>query len=195
MLATSPLTRPNSIGAVSRHTEPHIRSDGARVGSDRRAGRGHEVWRLRSDWPAFADSIEALQYLKRHCRLAILSNVDRAGLPPATRDWKSISTTSSQPRIFGSYKPNDRNFDFMIRALEQDGVGKSQILHTAQSLFHDHVPANRVGLASAWINRRAGRDGSGATLQPSPLPHFDFEFGSLAGLAEAHRRETAASTA
>jgi 2-haloacid dehalogenase len=52
-----------------------------------------------------------------------------------------------------------------------------------------HVPANACVIASAWIDRRAGREGGGATVVPDPMPHFDFRFASLAALADAHRAE------
>jgi 2-haloacid dehalogenase len=58
------------------------------------------------------------------------------------------------------YKPNPRGFELMF---ERVGLPTSRILHVAQSLFHDHVPAKRLGLATVWVNRRAGRPGSGAT--------------------------------
>jgi FMN phosphatase YigB (HAD superfamily) len=75
----------------------------------------------------------------------------------------------------------------MLAALAKAGIRKDQILHTAQSLFHDHQPANRVGLASAWIDRRAGKAGSGATMPLENMPHFDFRFTSMGEMAQAHR--------
>jgi FMN phosphatase YigB (HAD superfamily) len=67
--------------------------------------------------------------------------------------------------------------------------GKQDILHTAQSLFHDHAPAKTFGLASAWIDRRHDQKGWGATMQPPAGAAYDFRFPSLAAMAEAHRRE------
>lgn len=144
-----------------------------------------------ADWPAFPDSAEALAYLKRHFRLGILSNVDRESFKASNRrlgvafDW--IVTAED----VGSYKPSLRNFEQLIATLERDGVPKAAILHTAESLFHDHAPANRIGLASCWIFRRHGKEGFGATSAPKEMPRVDFRFNSLAELAEAHRRETA----
>ena len=85
----------------------------------------------------------------------------------------------------GSYKPDPRNFAYLIERLAEDGFQKSDILHVAQSLFHDHAPANAVGLASAWIDRRHGATGWGATVPPPPGVHYDFRFNSLAELAES----------
>ena len=75
----------------------------------------------------------------------------------------------------------------MLAKLETLGIKKRQILHTAESLFHDHAPANAHGLASCWIYRRHGQEGSGATMPLAQAPHYDFRFDSLADLVEAHR--------
>jgi 2-haloacid dehalogenase/putative hydrolase of the HAD superfamily len=79
----------------------------------------------------------------------------------------------------------------MIETLAKDGVQKDKVLHTAESLFHDHAPANRFGLASCWIFRRHDKDGFGATSRPAEMPRVDFRFDSLGEMAAAHRRETA----
>jgi len=145
------------------------------------------------DWPAFEDSSPALEYLKRYYRLAILSNVDRDSFAISNArlgiEFDFVFTAED----IGSYKPNLRNFQFMIEALEREGIHKRHILHTAQSLFHDHVPANQIGLASAWINRRKGRTGVGATPSPAVAPKYDFEFASLEELLEAHKRDACRS--
>ena len=71
----------------------------------------------------------------------------------------------------------------------QGGGGSEKLLHVAQSLFHDHVPANALGLASAWIDRRHNQPGHGATAPPAADVHYDFHFTSLHALVEAHRAE------
>jgi 2-haloalkanoic acid dehalogenase type II len=141
------------------------------------------------DWPAFPDSAEALRYLKQHFRLVILSNVDRLSFAGSNQrlgvEFDHIFTAQD----IGSYKPDLRNFEYLLSHVAADGIGKGELLHVAQSLFHDHVPANRMGIASAWIDRRAGKPGGGATVTPDPMPHYDFRFTSLGELAEAHRAE------
>jgi 2-haloacid dehalogenase len=141
------------------------------------------------DWPAFPDSAKALAYLKQHFKLVILSNVDRLSFVGSNRrlgvEFDYIFTAQD----IGSYKPDLRNFDYLLEHLGPAGITKGDLLHVAQSLFHDHVPANQMGIASAWIDRRAGKSGSGATVRPEPMPHFDFRFTSLGELAEAHRKE------
>lgn len=143
------------------------------------------------DWPAFPDSAEALAYLKGHFQLIILSNVDRKSFAGSNRhlgvEFDQILTAEE----IGSYKPDLRNFEYLLEHAGKAGIAKHELLHTAQSLFHDHVPANQMGIASAWIDRRADKSGGGATVLPDPMPHFDFRFTSLGELAAAHRAEQA----
>ena len=144
------------------------------------------------DWPAFPDSAEALRYLKQHYELVILSNVDNASFAASNEklqvEFDAIYTAGD----VGSYKPSDRNFDYMLEHLERRGIGKEQILHTAESMFHDHVPAARHGLTSCWIYRRHDQDGFGATMNPGDVPEVAFRFNSMAELAAAHRAEIGA---
>jgi len=142
------------------------------------------------DWPAFADSPAALAYLKQHYKLVILSNVDRVSFAGSNRrlgvEFDAIHTAQD----IGSYKPDPRNFRYMLARFAQRGIGPAQILHTAQSLFHDHAPAKEVGLASCWIDRRHAAAGWGATMPPPANAAYDFRFTSLAAMADAHRKET-----
>lgn len=140
-------------------------------------------------WPAFPDSAEALGYLKQHYKLVILSNVDDASFAHSNEklgvDFDAVYTAED----IGSYKPDRRNFDYMLARLADLGVAKGDILHTAESLFHDHQPANAFGLASCWIYRRHDKQGYGATRDPGTMPKLDFRFNSLKELADAHRKE------
>jgi len=139
------------------------------------------------DWPAFVDSAAALQYLKKYYKLVILSNVDRESFKGSNLRLQVEFDHIFTAQDIGSYKPNQRNFDYMIEKLAAQGIQKHEILHTAESLFHDHLPANRAGLASAWIYRRHGQQGFGATQAPESMPHYDFKFTSMADLARAHQ--------
>ncbi|HZP21332.1 MAG TPA: haloacid dehalogenase type II [Bauldia sp.] len=141
------------------------------------------------DWPAFPDSAKALQYLKSHYKLVILSNVDNLSFAHSNRRLQVEFDAIYTAEDIGSYKPSERNFAYMLAKLEQRGIAKADILHTAESLFHDHVPAKKVGLATAWIHRRHAEEGSGATLALAEPPKTDFRFTSMAALAEAHRSD------
>jgi 2-haloalkanoic acid dehalogenase type II len=144
-------------------------------------------------WPAFADSAEALAYLKRHYKLVILSNVDRASFAESNKKLQVPFDKIVTAEDVGSYKPDLRNFRHLLAEIETMGLRKEKILHTAQSLFHDVVPAKAMGLKTAWINRRKGRPGAGATVLPKGDATPDIEFPSMAALAEAHRKQAQAS--
>jgi 2-haloalkanoic acid dehalogenase type II len=139
------------------------------------------------DWPAFADSASSLQYLKKYYQLVILSNTDRVSFAGSNErlmvEFDAIYTAQD----IGSYKPALANFHFMLDRLAQREVRPGDILHTAQSLFHDHGPAKAVGLASAWIDRRGGQ-GWGAT-KPAPDAKYDFRFSSMADMVKAHQED------
>jgi putative hydrolase of the HAD superfamily len=139
------------------------------------------------DWPAFADSAEALQYLKKHYKLVILSNVDNESFGCSNKklgvEFDAIYTAED----VGSYKPSLGNFEYMVKHLQTSGVQPGEILHTAESLFHDHKPANQIGLASCWIYRRHKEEGFGATANPGEMPRYDFKFTSMSELVKAHQ--------
>ncbi|HUG13939.1 MAG TPA: haloacid dehalogenase type II [Thermomicrobiales bacterium] len=144
---------------------------GARLGftatDDDRAALSESV----GDWPAFPDTAEALQRLARRHRLVIISNVDddlfarsALRLPVAFHDV----ITAQQ---VGSYKPNLDNFHFALRKID---TPVEDVLHVAQSLFHDMEPANKIGLTTVWINRRHDRPGFGTTPPASATPVAEF---------------------
>ena len=142
------------------------------------------------DWPEFPDSAEALAYLKGHYKLIVLSNVDRISFRASNARLKVAFDAVYTAQDVESYKPDLRNFRYMLRRLRDDfGMTTGDVLHTAQSLFHDHAPANQVGLASAWIDRRHALEGWGATKRPPGMPRYDFRFDSMAALVKAHQDE------
>ena len=140
-------------------------------------------------WPAFPDSVEALRYLKRFYKLVILSNVDNATFAVSNARLGIEVDAVVTAEDAGSYKPSLNNFRYMVERLSHMGIVKSDILHTAESLFHDHKPANEMSLASCWIHRRHADEGFGATMDPGALPKHDFRFTSMADFAKAHAEE------
>lgn len=139
-------------------------------------------------WPAFPDTADALRYLKRYFRLVILSNVHREGFAASNHklgvEFDAIYTAQD----IGSYKPDPANFSYLLENLGKDfGLERGDILHTAQSLFHDHVPARSFGLATAWIDRqRLSESGHwGATASLDEIPQTDYVFHSMEELASA----------
>ncbi len=143
-------------------------------------------------WPAFPDTADALRYLKTRYKLVILSNVSREGFAASNRklgvEFDAIYTAED----IGSYKPAAANFNYLFERLSEDhGLARSDILHTAQSIYHDHVPAKSFGLANAWIDRqRLSESGSwGATAKVDELPEIDFHFFSMQEMADAVKAE------
>jgi 2-haloacid dehalogenase len=136
-------------------------------------------------WPAFPDSAEALTRLAKHYQLIILSNVHRDGFAGSNThlhgDFAAIITAED----VGAYKPAENHFRALDTALTELGLQRSELLHVAQSLFHDHVPATRVGLPSIWINRRHNRPGWGATPEPCDEWTYDMKFTSMRTFADA----------
>jgi 2-haloacid dehalogenase len=158
-------------------------------GSTRDAAEDARFGASVGDWPAFPDTARALRYLQQHFRLVILSNVDRASFQATNQRLGVAFDAIYTAQDIGSYKPDRRNFVYLLDRLTQQGIARGKILHVAQSLFHDHAPANAVGLASAWIDRRHASGGWGATAPVSSDVRFDVRFTSLEALAQAHRAE------
>ncbi len=137
------------------------------------------------DWPPFDDTVAALEILKRRYKLVILSNVDNESFAASNEKLGVAFDAIYTAEDCGSYKPSPRNFEYMLAKLTTLGIERHDILHTAESLFHDHVPAKSLGLASCWIHRRHGQAGFGATVNPGETPKVDFRFNSLADMVEA----------
>jgi 2-haloacid dehalogenase len=137
------------------------------------------------DWPAFPDSADALARLARRYQLIILSNVHRDGFAGSNRRLDGTFSAVITAEDVGAYKPAENHFRALDAALPGLGVARDRLLHVAQSLFHDHVPARREGLPSVWINRRHDRPGWGATPEPTEAWAYDLEFPSMAAFADA----------
>lgn len=168
-------------------------------------------------WPAFPDTIAAMRKLKKKGFLLVpVSNVDRVsfehtlngalqGLYHGDGDSSVTAPASRKASFFdavytaqdiGSYKPDLENFRYLISRVETEfGVKKDDILHVAQSLFHDHEPAKKIGLQSVWIARgEGGRSGMGGDVGEylngeNPRVAFGWRFDDLMGLAEAIETE------
>ena len=135
------------------------------------------------EWPAFPDSAAALAGLAGRYRLGVITNCDDDLFAMSNRrlgvefDWV---VTAEQA---GSYKPDPRNFEL---AFSRMAVPRERILHVAQSLFHDHVPAKALGLTTVWIDRRRDRPGFGATPPAEATPDLVLpDMASLAAVALA----------
>ena len=137
------------------------------------------------DWPPFPDSAGALARLKERFKLIILSNVDRASFAKSNRKLGVAFDLIITAEDVGSYKPAQANFDRLFRDLASLGVDRSELVHVAESLFHDHGPAQANDLPSVWIHRRHDKDGAGATHPPTGARTPDWRFTSMAEFADA----------
>ena len=141
-----------------------------RLGFDATPNEVLSLPRSIESWKPFPDTVSALRKLKSRYKLAIISNIDdrlfesTARLLEVPLDW---IITAQQA---GAYKPSAHVFEY---ALAQFGVPRERILHAAQSIYHDIVPARALGIATAWINRRKGRPGGGATAAAQGTPDIE----------------------
>lgn len=130
------------------------------------------------EWKPWPDTVEALRVLGSRFRLAIISNVDddlfAATRPRLRADFKQV-VTAQQGR---AYKPSLKIFEL---ALSRVGVPTHRVLHVGQSLYHDVIPAQSLGLATVWVNRPSARKGVGAVRAAEAHPDLQVE--SLAELA------------
>ena len=119
------------------------------------------------DWPAFPDTAPSLRHLQDRFRLGVITNCDRDLFARSNRrlgvtfDWVVTAEDA------GAYKPSRAPFELAFATLD---VPPERILHVAQSLFHDHVPAKELGLTTVWVDRRHDRDGFGATPEAVAEP-------------------------
>jgi 2-haloalkanoic acid dehalogenase type II len=151
------------------------------------------------EWAAFPDTVDACKRLSKFYKLVPLSNVNR----------DSFAKTLNGPlhgipfwRIYlaediGSYKPDLRNFEYLISHVKQDSeseggepIEKDDILHTAQSIMHDHIPAKKMGMSSAWIARKgAGMGGKVEEIQKNGKVGYGWRFATLGEMADAVEAE------
>ncbi len=133
-------------------------------------------------WPPFADTVGALARLKKRYKLAIISNIDN-DLFAQTRKLLSVDCDDDFDTVISaerarSYKPALQNFHM---ALQTIGIAREQLLHAGQSIYHDVLPAQALGIATVWVNRKSARPGIGA-VRPAQ-GHPDLEVADLATLA------------
>ena len=133
-----------------------------------------------AEWPAFPDTVAALNRLKRHFKLVILSNVDKESFSHvlcgklADVNFDAVYVAEQ----IGSYKPSLKNFHYLLDHVKEEfGVEKEQVLHTAHGIESDHVPCKEMGMTSAWI-ARGETTGPGSTMESvgdKAMPTWVFE--------------------
>ena len=136
-------------------------------------------------WPAFADSVAALKRLRQRFHLVAMTNSDNWALAhfAATLELPFYDLVTAE--MVGWNKPDPQVFAYVRGRLSKDGYGIDDILHVAQSQYHDIAVAKALGYHTCWIERRKGKQGAGATpsIEKKAVPYF--HFGSLVELADA----------
>ena len=155
-------------------------SMGDRLGFDPVAAEADAFGASVAAWPAFPDSAAALRQLATRYGLGVITNCDDDLFAASSRRLGDPFRWAVTAQQAGTYKPAHRNFEV---ALERIGVPRERVLHVAQSLYHDHVPAKGLGLTTAWIDRRHDRPGFGATPAAAATP--DGTYPSMASFADA----------
>ena len=134
------------------------------------------------NWKPFPDTVAALRSLHRHYQLMPLTNVNDDLFAITAAHLQVPFDRVMTAEQIGSYKPSLRNFEYMLAHV---GVPKEQVLHVAQSLYHDIAPARSLGIATVWVNRRQGKTGTGATPPADARPDLEVpDLQTLAALAE-----------
>jgi 2-haloacid dehalogenase len=133
-----------------------------------------------ADWPPFPDSADALARLGRRFRLGVITNCDDDLFAASHRRLGAAFEWIVTAEQVGSYKPDPRNFHV---AFERIGLPRERILHVAQSVFHDHGTAKRLGLTTVWIDRRGER--SSPDTRPPLEAAPDATFPDMASFAAA----------
>jgi 2-haloalkanoic acid dehalogenase type II len=155
---------------------------GVVVGADDAQAFGSSVVR----WPAFPDSHDALTRLATRFSLVVLSNVDHASFAASRRRLDVSFDLVITAQDVGSYKPDPRNVDALVAGVAELGVAPHELVHVAQSLYHDHQPARRAGLRTVWVDRRHDQQGWGATPPPTdPAVAPTWRVTSMRDLADA----------
>jgi 2-haloacid dehalogenase len=129
-------------------------------------------------WPPFEDTVAALNQLKKRFPLFILSNVDEVSISGTLAQLETPFDGVFTAEAIGSYKPDINNFNYLLKRLDKQGIAPDQLVHVAQSLYHDHEPAKSLGLNTVWIDRTKGT--AGATPIPEKMPSYDLRFTCLA---------------
>ena len=137
------------------------------------------------DWPAFPDSVEALQRLRKHFRLVAMTNADRVALSAYAHTLGDPFDDTVCCDETGVAKPDPQFFAYNRGRQAAFGFKFGEILHTAQSQYHDIGIATELGYSTCWIERRRGQKGFGGTPVPGKVTTPTFCFPTLAALADA----------
>jgi 2-haloacid dehalogenase len=156
-----------------------VRGFGERLGFSPTDAEVRSLPESLANWQPFPDTVEALRKLKSRYQLAVISNVDDdlfASTAPKLGVVFDHVITAQQAQC---YKPCIRMFEL---AEERIRVSRERWLHVGQSIYHDVIPAQSLGIATVWVNRPSPRSGAGAATAAAGTP--DLEVPDLDTLAQ-----------
>jgi 2-haloacid dehalogenase len=113
---------------------------------------GEQLARSMESWQPFPDTVPALRAARAAgLRLWILSNTDRAIMEHTLRHLEVEFDGVTVAEDCRAYKPSTAPFELALREID---VPRDQILHVAFGFKYDIGPAQRMGLRTAWVNRK-----------------------------------------
>ncbi len=156
------------------------------------AAHGQRLRDSVKDWRPFPDSADALARLARRYKLIAMTNAQRWAFAHFSRALGDPFYAGFTVDDTGTEKPDPAFFEHVFAFVEKDGGSRDEILHVAQSQYHDIGISRRLGLTNCWIQRRHAQPGYGGTIEPERFTEPDFHFISMAGLADAAGTKPAA---
>jgi putative hydrolase of the HAD superfamily len=145
-------------------------------------------------WKAFADSGAALAQLKKRYKLIAMTNARRWALDYFENELGAPFYATFTADDAATEKPDPAFFEQVFAFVAGDGGSKAEILHVAQSQYHDIGISRKLGMTNCWIERRHGQKGYGGTIEPAEFTKPDYHFISMAALADAVEAEVKLAT-
>jgi putative hydrolase of the HAD superfamily len=143
-------------------------------------------------WRGFSDSTEAMARLAKRYRLIAMTNAQRWAFEYFSKELDNPFYASFTADDTGTEKPDPAFFEKVFAFVEKQGDTRDDILHVAQSQYHDIGISRKLGLTNCWIERRHAQKGYGGTIEPDNFTTPDFHFTSMAALAVAVEQTKAA---
>lgn len=137
------------------------------------------------DWKCFSDSAEAMARLAKDYRLIAMTNARRWAFEFFSQELGNPFYAAFTADDTGAEKPDPVFFEKVFEFVASEGSSKDEILHVAQSQYHDIGISRQLGMSNCWIERRHGQKGYGGTIEPAVFTKPDYHFTSMAGLADA----------
>jgi len=162
--------------------ETVVRGFGKRLGFSPSEAEVRSLPDSLATWPPFPDTVAALHELKSRYQLAIISNIDDDLFAATARRLEVTFDHVISAEQAGAYKPSMKIFHL---AQQRIGLAPAEWLHAGQSMYHDVLPAQSLGITAVWVNRASARPGSGAAKAASGKPDLEvFDLRTLAQLSE-----------